>query len=279
MSEHQDLSRVARLLEAKHGFHRLEPPFASLSSPSALLGTTVMALMFMESILEYMPPTSPSLAVCPGAPRLVVMPVRMGMGHFLYAISATYRLATCAKGIAIKVLSDTGSGYTSDIISGVNLAYQSAKSSSLPSVINMSLGSGLSTALNTAVSIAISGAFISPSQHHGNSNVNAKTTSAASSYTASPIGAIDSSQNVKASFSNYGTVLDVWAPGVNILSAFIWWRNHYCPLVRNLYESLPLSLESMLLSGGYIGQMLPLGFSIVHSLLGPSLVWLQLQSI
>ncbi|KAF9514756.1 hypothetical protein BS47DRAFT_1342736 [Hydnum rufescens UP504] len=146
-----------------------------------------------------------------------------GNGHGTHtmatAIGATYGLATRAKGIAIKVLSDTGSGYTSDVISGVNFAYQRAKSSRRPSVVNMSLGSGLSTALNTAVSNAISGG-LHFTVAAGNSDVDAKTTSPASVPTANTVGAIDST-NVKASFSNYGTVLDVWAPGVNILSAFI----------------------------------------------------------
>ncbi|KAF9504863.1 hypothetical protein BS47DRAFT_1307501, partial [Hydnum rufescens UP504] len=132
---------------------------------------------------------------------------------------AKYGFATRTKGIAVKVLSDADSGWTSDVISGVNFAYQRAKASRRPSVVNMSLGGGLNTALNTAVSNAISGGL-----HFtitaGNSNVDAKTTSPATVSTANTAGAIDS-KNVKAYFSNYGAILDVWAPGVNILLAYI----------------------------------------------------------
>ncbi|KAF9520491.1 hypothetical protein BS47DRAFT_1311408 [Hydnum rufescens UP504] len=146
-----------------------------------------------------------------------------GNGHGTHtmatAIGTKYGFATRAKGIAIKVLSDAGSGWTSDVISGVNFAYVRARASRRPSVVNMSLGGGLSTALNAAVSNAISGGL-----HFtiaaGNSNVDARITSPASVSTANTVGAIDS-KNAKAYFSNYGAILDVWAPGVSILSAYI----------------------------------------------------------
>ncbi|KAF9517167.1 hypothetical protein BS47DRAFT_1339877 [Hydnum rufescens UP504] len=146
-----------------------------------------------------------------------------GNGHGTHtmatAIGAKYGRATRAKGIAIKVLSDAGSGYFSDVISGVNFAFQRAKSSKRPSVVNMSLGGGLNTALNTAVSNAIAGG-LHFTVSAGNSNADASNVSPASVSTANTIGAIDS-KNAKAPFSNFGAILDVWAPGVNILSAYI----------------------------------------------------------
>ena len=54
----------------------------------------------------------------------------------------------------------------------------------------------------------------------GNSNVDAGSTSPARVAAANTVGAVDSS-NRKASFSNYGSVVDVWALGVNVLSAWI----------------------------------------------------------
>lgn len=88
-----------------------------------------------------------------------------------------------------------------------------------PSIATMSLGGSISTALDTAVKTAITGGL-----HFtiaaGNSNVDASTTSPADVTTANTVGAIDSS-NAKASFSNYGSVLDIWALGVNVKSAWI----------------------------------------------------------
>ncbi|KAG9120599.1 subtilisin-like serine protease [Ceratobasidium sp. 392] len=146
-----------------------------------------------------------------------------GNGHGTHtaatAIGTKYGQAPQASAIAVKVLSDSGSGSNSDVISGVNYAYNAFKSSGRPSVATMSLGGSAYTALDTAVNTAISGGL-----HFtiaaGNSNVDASTTSPARVAAANTVGAVDSS-NKKASFSNYGSILDVWAPGVNILSAWI----------------------------------------------------------
>ncbi|KAF8597653.1 subtilisin-like protein [Ceratobasidium sp. AG-I] len=146
-----------------------------------------------------------------------------GNGHGTHtaatAVGATYGVATSATVVAVKVLSDAGSGAYSDIISGVNYAYSSYKSSGKPSVATMSLGGSANTALDSAISTAISGGL-----HFtiaaGNSNVDAANTSPARVAAANTVGAVTSA-NAKASFSNYGSVLDVWALGVNVLSAWI----------------------------------------------------------
>ncbi|KAF8751539.1 peptidase [Rhizoctonia solani] len=147
-----------------------------------------------------------------------------GNGHGTHtagtAVGASYGVATSANIIAVKVmLSDAGSGTNSDVIAGINWAATQARSSGRPSVANLSLGGGASTAVDSAVSNAISGGL-----HFaiaaGNSNVDAGSTSPARVAAANTVGAVDSS-NRKASFSNYGSVVDVWAPGVNILSAWI----------------------------------------------------------
>lgn len=117
------------------------------------------------------------------------------------------------------MLSDAGSGAYSDIISGVNYAYNSFKSSGRPSIATMSLGGGASSTLDSAVSSAISGGL-----HFtiaaGNSNVDASSTSPARVATANTVGAIDYNY-AKASFSNFGSVVDIQAYGVNVLSAWI----------------------------------------------------------
>jgi len=146
-----------------------------------------------------------------------------GNGHGTHtagtAVGASYGVATSANIIAVKVLSDSGSGTNSDVIAGINYAATQSRSSGRPSVANLSLGGGANTAVDSAVSNAVAGGL-----HFaiaaGNSNVDASTTSPARVASANTVGAVDSS-NRKASFSNFGSVLDVWAPGVNILSAWI----------------------------------------------------------
>ncbi|KAG9094416.1 subtilisin-like serine protease [Ceratobasidium sp. 370] len=146
-----------------------------------------------------------------------------GNGHGTHtagtAVGTTYGIATEATIVAVKVCSDSGSCATSDIVSGVNYALAQFKANGKPSVATMSLGGSASTTIDNAVSAAISGGL-----HFtiaaGNSNVDAGTTSPARVAAANTIGAIDSA-NAKASFSNYGPVVDVWAPGVYILSSYI----------------------------------------------------------
>ncbi|GAB1525269.1 hypothetical protein RhiTH_008427 [Rhizoctonia solani] len=144
-----------------------------------------------------------------------------GNGHGTHtagtAVGTTYGVATSAKIVAIKVLSDAGSGAYSDIIAGVNWVVSNKGSS--PAVATMSLGGSANSALDSAISSAInSGVHFSIAA--GNSNVDAANTSPARVSAANTVGAVDSS-NRKASFSNYGSVLDVWALGVNVLSAWI----------------------------------------------------------
>jgi len=82
----------------------------------------------------------------------------------------------------------------------------------------MSLGGSKSTAVNSAVSSATSaGLFFAVAA--GNSGANAANYSPASEPSACTVGATDSSDRI-ASFSNYGAVVDVFAPGVNVLSTW-----------------------------------------------------------
>ncbi|KDQ17699.1 hypothetical protein BOTBODRAFT_155761 [Botryobasidium botryosum FD-172 SS1] len=146
-----------------------------------------------------------------------------GNGHGTHTAGtiggASYGLATSANLIAVKVLSDAGSGSTSDIISGINWVASSAKSSGRPSIANLALGGSASQPLDDAVNNAIKqGVHVTTTV--GNSNVDASNTSPARVRDANTVGAVGPN-NVKSSSSNYGPVLDVWAPGQSILSAWI----------------------------------------------------------
>ncbi|KDN47802.1 hypothetical protein RSAG8_03222, partial [Rhizoctonia solani AG-8 WAC10335] len=148
---------------------------------------------------------------------------RDGHGHGTHtagtAVGSGFGLATAANVIAVKVCSDTGRCAASDIIAGINFAVTRAASSGRPSIVTMSLGLDPTTALDNAVNTAL-GRGIHFTVAAGNENQNAANVSPARVAGAITVGAIDSS-NRKASFSNYGSVLDIWALGVNVRSAWI----------------------------------------------------------
>ncbi|MGH3084736.1 MAG: S8 family serine peptidase, partial [Gaiellaceae bacterium] len=123
-----------------------------------------------------------------------------------------------AKGFMIhpvRVLNCQGSGTTSGVIAGVDWVTNNSPS---PAVANMSLGGGVSTALDNAVSSSISSG-VSYAIAAGNSNANACNFSPARVGTANTVGSTTSS-DARSSFSNYGTCLDIFAPGSSITSAW-----------------------------------------------------------
>ena len=83
----------------------------------------------------------------------------------------------------------------------------------------MSLGGGHSDAFNAAVESAYSKGILTVVAS-GNSYADASSYSPASAPNAITVGAIDSA-NAKPSFSNFGPVVDIFAPGVEILSTWI----------------------------------------------------------
>jgi hypothetical protein len=120
------------------------------------------------------------------------------------------------------VLDASGSGTNSGVIAGINYAANDQKTRagcSGGAVGSMSLGGGKSTAVNTAAANAVSaGLFLAVAA--GNDNANAANYSPASEPTAFTVGATDSN-DARASFSNYGALVDVFAPGVSILSTWL----------------------------------------------------------
>lgn len=118
----------------------------------------------------------------------------------------------------IKVVADDGSAATSDIISGIDLALQTAaRTPDRPAVVNMSLGGPASRALDQAVANAVSQGlpFVVAA---GNEAEDASTSSPARLAQVITVGATDIDDNI-ASFSNFGEAVDVFAPGDTIISA------------------------------------------------------------
>src|SRR5918912_2292976 len=129
---------------------------------------------------------------------------------------STYGVAKSALLRAVRVLNCSGSGSTSGVISGVDWVTSNHIN---PAVANMSLGGGASSALDTSVNnLANSGVPIAVAA--GNSNADACNTSPARAANAITVGATTTSDS-RASFSNFGPCLDIFAPGQGILSAWI----------------------------------------------------------
>jgi aqualysin 1 len=128
---------------------------------------------------------------------------------------STYGVAKSALLRAVRVLDCNGSGSTSGVISGVDWVTNNHIS---PAVANMSLGGGASSALDTAVNNSINSG-VTYSIAAGNSNANACNSSPARVAAAITVGATTSS-DARASFSNFGTCLDIFAPGQSITSAW-----------------------------------------------------------
>ncbi|QRV96015.1 cuticle-degrading protease [Ceratobasidium sp. AG-Ba] len=136
------------------------------------------------------------------------------------AVGNTFGQAPGANVIAIKVLNRKGYANTTDIIAGINWAYNAFKNGTRPAIATMSLSQDANAAMDEAVTNAIAGGLhftVSAS----NSDMDMKDRSPAHVPAANTVGAVDDN-NVKADFSNYGPLVDVQAPGVNILSAWTW---------------------------------------------------------
>jgi subtilisin family serine protease len=118
----------------------------------------------------------------------------------------------------LRVLDCNGSGSTSGIISAVDWL---RRNHIKPAIANMSLGGGLSSTLNTAVrNLSDSGVFVAVAA--GNSNADACNYSPASAGYNHAVATVAASTRTdyKASYSNYGTCVDLYAPGSAIKSAW-----------------------------------------------------------
>lgn len=129
---------------------------------------------------------------------------------------ATWGVAKNAQLRAVRVLNCSGTGSNSGVIAGMDWVRQHG---SHPAVANMSLGGGFSSSVNTAASnLNNSGIFLAVAA--GNSSANACNTSPASASGVMTVAASDRTDR-RASFSNFGSCVEVYAPGVAIKSAWL----------------------------------------------------------
>ncbi|GAB1523234.1 proteinase B [Rhizoctonia solani] len=161
-----------------------------------------------------------------------------GNGHGTHCAgtiaSRKYGVAKKAQVHAVKVLGSNGSGSMADVVAGVTWASKQAqakaieaikefratgKTSHKGSVANMSLGGGKSPALDRAVNAAVrNGMHFAVAA--GNDNKDACNYSPAAAELAVTVGASTLGDD-RAYFSNFGPCVDIFAPGLNILSTWI----------------------------------------------------------
>ena len=131
-----------------------------------------------------------------------------------------YGVAKAANLIAVRVLNCQGSGTNAGVIAGVDWVANNAVK---PAVANLSLGGGANTTLDNAVKAAVAKGitFVVAA---GNGNIfgiaqNACNVSPARVPEAITVGATTNT-DAKASYSNYGTCLDIFAPGSSVTSSW-----------------------------------------------------------
>ncbi|MCH6163227.1 S8 family peptidase [Streptomyces marispadix] len=141
-----------------------------------------------------------------------------GQGHGTHVagtIAGTdHGVAKKANIVAVRVLDDQGSGTTEQVVKGIDWVTKNAKG---PSVANMSLGGPKDEALDAAVQKAVDKG-ITFAVAAGNESQDADNASPARVKDALTVAASDDADK-QADFSNFGKLVDIYAPGVDIVSA------------------------------------------------------------
>lgn len=142
-----------------------------------------------------------------------------GNGHGTH-VSATvagesHGVAKQADVVGVRVLDDAGSGTTAQVIAGIDWV---TKNATKPAVANLSLGGTANAQLDAAVRNSIASG-VTYTVAAGNDGLPAFLFSPARVKEAITVGATDV-KDAKASFSNWGGSLDLFAPGVGITSAW-----------------------------------------------------------
>lgn len=156
-------------------------------------------------------------AFCPGCAQ------RDGNGHGTHVAGTAggkrSGIAKAANLIAVKVLGDNGSGSLSGIIDGLEWVYlRHELNKDRPSIATMSWGGSNSLVIDAAVRKLVE-AGIHCTVAAGNSNEDAKDTSPANTPEVITVGATDITDS-RAFYSNYGPVVDIFAPGSNVTSTW-----------------------------------------------------------
>ncbi|NYI06503.1 S8 family peptidase [Allostreptomyces psammosilenae] len=147
------------------------------------------------------------------------LPATDGNGHGTHVAGtiagSSYGVAKSANIIGVRVLNNAGSGTIAQVVAGVDWVTANHVK---PAVANMSLGGSANATLDAAVANSIA-AGVTYAVAAGNSNANASTFSPARVASAITVGATTST-DARASYSNYGSTLDIFAPGSSITSAW-----------------------------------------------------------
>ena len=145
-----------------------------------------------------------------------------GNGHGTHCAgtvgSDSYGIAKAVQLVAVKVLRDSGFGSTNGIIDGLEWIEDDhvSRGTGAKSVINMSLGGGADDAFDAAVASCVDAGIVVVAAA-GNSDANACNSSPAREPSAVTVGATDVT-DTSAWFTNYGECVDIFAPGVDVLS-------------------------------------------------------------
>ncbi|MGW6575051.1 S8 family peptidase [Streptomyces sp. NPDC054945] len=126
----------------------------------------------------------------------------------------TFGVARKVSLVSVRVLGCDNRGSWSGIIAGFDWVANNARQ---PAVLNASLGGGRLAAVNTAVT-AVSDRGVLPIVAAGNDNIDACRVSPASAERVVTVGATDRFDQ-ETDFSNWGSCLDLYAPGKDIISA------------------------------------------------------------
>lgn len=133
---------------------------------------------------------------------------------------ASYGVAKGVELVGVKVLSNEGSGSNSGILGGLDwIIGQAQQDPNTPRVANLSLGGLYSSVLNQAVTTMVVRGRVFTAVAAGNSDVNACIASPAGADVPITVGATDVNDR-RASFSNKGGCVEIFAPGVDITSAW-----------------------------------------------------------
>ncbi len=130
------------------------------------------------------------------------------IGGYIYGVAKEVNLKS------VRVLDCSGNGTTSNIIAGIDWISANAPR---PSIVNMSFGGAANSSLDTAVQNGINLGYIYVAAA-GNDNMDVSGVSPAHVSSAFTVGSRDSQGN-RASFSDYGSLVDAYLPGIDLYSA------------------------------------------------------------